>query len=110
MEEKEKIKKMTPLEFVYYLEGYFMVIGNRGLTSAESSKIIEMLKNVEKQPNEQPPFIPTKPIYDYVPNREETTAPDPDVYQYRDTSVPDPNFCKPTENICYCYTENKKGE
>lgn len=107
MEENTKIKKMTPIEFINYLEGYFMIIGDRGLDKSETSKIIEMLKNVEKHPGEQP-TIHTK--YDYIPNGNETSIPDPNVYQHRETSIPDPNFCNYPENICYCYTENKKGE
>lgn len=107
MEENTKIKKMTPIEFVNYLEGYFMIIGDRGLDKSEASKIMEMLKNVEKHPDEQSK-IHIK--YDYISSGNETSIPDPNVYQYRETSVPDPNFCDCPKNICYCYVENKKGE
>ena len=107
MEENKMIKKMTPLEFVNYLEGYFMIIGNRGLTSAETSKIIEMLKNIEKHPSEHSTL---EPKYDYVHNGVKTSIPDPNFYQHRETSVPDPNFVGMPENICYNYTENKKED
>lgn len=106
MKESAKIKKMTSIEFVNYLEEYFMIIGDRGLDKSEVSIIIEMLKNVEKHPGGQP-TIHTK--YDYIPSGNETSIPDPNVYIHRETSA-DPIFCRYPENICYCYQENKKGE
>lgn len=119
MEEDKILKKMTPLEFVNYLKGYFMIIGERGLSCTESSKIIEMLKNVEK---EQETTL-VKNIDD-IPSITSPSVPDPTFYHHRETSVPDPNFYQNLpgtstpepifigipDNICYNYTKNKKED
>ena len=103
MEENNEMKKMTPLEFVNYLEGYFMIIGRRGLFEFEAINIKRMLENVEKN-------LINTPLSDFnfIPTRTSPSVPDPNFYQQRDTSIPDPNFVStPTENICYHYNSEK---
>lgn len=93
MEEDEILKRMTPLEFVNYLEEFFAVKGNDALPDCEVTHIIEMLNKVDKNQSVEP----EQPDINYIPT---ITSP----------SMPNPNFVGMPENVCYCYKEKKEGK